>query len=143
MAPTYPNRARELRARLLSQAAPPLEPVVVDGETYHLRAPTIADRDSVTRMALGAIDVEAKGKGMDVRIDKMMAAAAIALVCDEQGTPVFEPSDFDDLRNRPVGSSFEKLAALAMKRLNPSETPAGEALGDRPEPAGTTSSPIA
>lgn len=144
MHPTYPNRAKQLRERLLAQRSPALEPVIIDGETFHLRAPMISDRDAITKLATGSGFKPTKdGEAPDVPLDRMLVAAAITLACDDTGAPIFEASDFDDLRARPIGSWFEKLAMAALMRLNPKETPTGEAPGGRPESASSTSSPTA
>lgn len=141
MAPTYPNRARLLRERLLSQKSPALEPVEIDGEVFHLRAPVLADRDRITKLAMGRNVVGDDGKMNDVALDRMLAAALVVLACDEQAEPLFAEADFDDLRQRPVGSWVERLAMRALQKLNPKETPPGEAHDGRPASGSTTSSP--
>lgn len=139
MSVQYPNRARMLRDRLLGQQVPPLRSIEIDGETYHLRAPLLEDRDEISRMALGPKFDPTKPETMNVAIDRMMAAALIKLACDEKGNPIFEAADFDSIRQTFLGSSLEVLGRKAVEALNPT----GEASGGTRESASTTSSPTA
>ena len=132
---TYPNRAKQLRDRLLAQQVPPLKSHVIDGETYHLRSALLSDRDEISRMALGAKFDPTKPETMNVSIDKMMAAALIKLAVDELGNQLFETADFDAIRSTFLGSSLEALGRKAVEALNPT----GEASGGSPAPASATS----
>lgn len=140
--PTYPNRAKQMRERLLALRPTAPEKLSIDGEDYWIRKPLVCDRDRVRAMAMPkgvkVDDVEAG----NVPVDRMLAAACIVLVCDDAGSPVFEEADFDAIRQAPVGSATERLGMAALSALNPS-TALGEALGGQREPASTSSSPTA
>lgn len=147
MTVTYPNRAAQMRARLMAQPTPPPEPVVIEGATFWLRSPVLTDRDTIQKMAMGSLKVDKDGnvKTADVPFDRMLAAACVTLVVDEVGQRVFEDTDIEVIRAAAIGSWIEQLAMLAIKKLNPGakDIPEGEALGGLPVPASGTSSQTA
>lgn len=146
---TYPNKHRALRERMLSQRAAPLEPIEIDGEWYHMRTPTIADRDEVLAKGrppkppkrAGNVGSKAFAAAAEEEFDptdptslktsRMQAQAALIVACDDVGSPIFEPTDFDLIRLAPVGSSLETLAKECLARVvrQKEDRPEGEASG--------------
>ena len=117
--PVYPNRARLLRERLLSQHAPPPEPVTIDGEQFWVATPTIEMQTAIMKLAsIDAAKLAKKGAMADVETDRLMAAAALRLAVDETGAAVFEPADFDAIRQAPTTSTIARLARACLRKLN-------------------------
>lgn len=140
--PTYPNRAKQMRERLLALRPAAPEKLTIDGEDYYVRAPLLTDRDRVRTLAMPKGMKPEEVEAGNVPVDRMVAAACVILVCDENGAPVFEETDLEIIRSAPVGSAMEQLGMKALGKLNPKVQP-GEALGGRVEPASSSSSPTA
>lgn len=164
---TYPNKARALRERLMSQRAQPLEPVEIEGEWFHLRSPTLADRDAVFKLARpqrspkrsGNIGSQAFAQTeefdpndpLSLPMSRLQAAATLKIACDDVGSPIFESSDFDALTSAPIGSWMELLgrhcvAKITGKKVDaPEESSAdpGEASGAHRGSDSSTTSPSA
>lgn len=163
----YPNKARDLRARLLSQRAQPLEPFEIDGETFHLRTPTVADRDEVFRMARPPRSPKRSGNvgsqafaqpeefdpedPLSLPMSRLQAAATLRVACDDVGAPIFEAADFDALQTAPIGSWLARLGEACVAKITrkkpdaPLESAAdpGEASGAPRGDASSFSSPSA
>jgi hypothetical protein len=136
---SYPNSAKAMRERLLAQNATPPEAVEVDGQTYYLRTARISDREVIVKRVMETLKLE--GGDVDpksISTDRMMAAAVLQFVCDEAGTPAFEPGDFEAIRTAEVTSGIGKLAELALQKLQPAEK---KASATTPSDSGTSSSP--
>lgn len=95
------------------------EIVVIDGEDFEVRAPSIRQRSRIIEAAgvtAGANkdEVAAKINGLELSL-----LAVIFLTYDPvSGQPVFEMTDKDSLAEMPAGSFVDTLALAAMRMLN-------------------------
>jgi hypothetical protein len=151
-APKYPNRAAELRARLLSQPVEPNRPVVVGGETFFIRTPMMNDRTRIGELAGQQLKAVANQKDGKVEVDltkvpmaAMYAAAIITLVVDDVGNPCFTQVDFEALQNQPAGGWVNQLGELCFAAANGEKKDVAAAPGvtseKTPDSASTASSP--
>lgn len=121
---SYPNRAAALRAKLLGQPVAPNSSFVIDGETFHVRHPVIADRQKM--LDLAGVKPKAPQRGKkdeeielgDIPMDALMAAACVLLAVDEVGNPLFTPADIEAIRQAPVGGWLEQLSQRCLRALN-------------------------
>lgn len=135
----YPNRAAALRQRLLGGSSRPPKPFTArSGATYWLRTPSLAQRGRI----LDAAGVKPKdGESPSAATMVLVTAhAALALVVDEEGKPVFDGSELDGILSADMDSEVAEVAAAAAGMLggNASE---GEASGGAAGAASPTSSP--
>lgn len=105
-----------LREKLLSGPKKPLRPVVIDGETYYLRHPTIGAQDSA-RVA-GGVTVDASGKSQIGNMPRFQASLLISLAVDEGNNPLFTAADMAVLCEAEVGGTLAKLMAEAVASLS-------------------------
>jgi hypothetical protein len=108
-------------------AIPPLrreEVKLPNGDSIWVRQLTVGERDRV-ELALSQ-----QGKGLE----GVRAHMLIAAVVDEQGEPIFQPSDYDDLRGLPaayVEPIFEKIQEFNRFTDDDVEALAGESEAGR------------
>jgi hypothetical protein len=102
-----------LRKKILDLKPAAGKPVVVDGETYEVRPPTVAKRGRILK-ASGFAGGADKGD-----VAKLELQAVLELVVDPAtGEPVFTEADRPVLQGLPVGGWFDQLASEAAKALN-------------------------
>lgn len=123
-APKYPNRAAALRAKLLSQPVEPAEPIVIDGETFYIRSPLMADRTKIGEIAGMTLQAKQAADGSttvdmnQVPIVAMLAAAVVVLAVDEVGTPICTAADLETLQAQPSGGWVQTLGEACLKKAN-------------------------
>lgn len=136
-APAYPNRAAELRQRLLGARSRPPKPYTTKaGTTFWLKTPTLVQRGRILDAAgVKPKDGEAPSAATMVLVT---AHAALALVVDEEGKPVFDGSELEGILSADLDSEVAEVAAAAAGMLggNASE---GEASGGAAGAASPTS----
>ena len=106
----------KLRAKTLGSSKRKEETVEIDGDTFIVRQPTVAERALILRKS-GATSGEAD----KVDIAEMQVWAVIQCVYTPDGERVFEEADYEALRNAPTGSYVDKLAAEALRLMNVAE----------------------
>ncbi len=121
-APQYPNRAAQLRARLLGQNVPPAVPIEIDGEKFFIRTALMADRTKIGEVAGLAVKAKKNEETGEVSVDlsnvpmaAMVAAALIVLAVDEVGNPICGATDLDSLINTPAGGWVQTLGEACLK----------------------------
>lgn len=131
---TYPNKAAQLRQRLLGQQVEPAKPFDLGGGAQaFIRTPLIADRDKVFELAKAKLSrvaqKQAKGEAIDdgdLPVTRISAAACIVLAVDDVGTPLFSAEDMDALLATPIDGSVSQLMAACVTRLNAEPVAAGK-----------------
>lgn len=106
----------ELRALVLSEPRPAPRRVVIDGETFMVLIPTLAERKIILDM--GGVSGDENGKATGDTA-KLAAAALVNLVVDAGGEKLFEATDFEALQKLPVNSVADRLAQEALKVMMP------------------------
>lgn len=112
----YPNRAAELRQRLLGGRSRPPKPFVAkSGATYWLKVPTLAQRGRI----LDAAGVKPKdGESPTAEVmTRLTAQAALALVVDEEGKPVFDGTELDAILSADTDAELVEVASAAAGML--------------------------
>ena len=105
-----------LRSSLLGAPKKPLQPVEIDGVTYHFRAATVGQVEGA-RKAAGLRVVNGQ-VSPDFNTVRFSAAMLIAVLVEENGNPVFEASDLESICEAEVGSTLAKLCTAAAKAAN-------------------------
>lgn len=140
-APQYPNRAAQLRARLLGQVVAPASKHVIDGETFYIRTALIADRTKIGEVA--GLVLKTKDGQVDLNnipMTAMVCAALIVLAVDEVGNPLCTAADLEALQATPAGGWVEQLGKLCLIAGN--GVAKGEVSGEEKKVEGSsTSSP--
>jgi hypothetical protein len=114
--------AAKLRAKALNavsaRAARKLE---LEGDVYMIAVPTVAE---VSAIQAAAMEIEPQKNGKPkVKVDQGLqkALAALKLVRDEDGVPVFEETDQAAFLAAPAGGLLDKLGEAAVAALNVDE----------------------
>ena len=105
-----------LRESLLGAPKKPLQPVMIDGVTYHFRAATVGQVESARKSA--GLKVVNGQVSPDFNTTRFSAAMLVAVLVEENGNPVFEAADIDAICDSEVGSSLAKLCLAAAKAAN-------------------------
>lgn len=109
-----------LRAKTLGAGTKRREETVeIDGETFVVRQPTVAERSFILRKS-GANT----GNAEQVEISEMQVWAVIKCVYSPEGERVFEDADYEALSNAPTGGFVDQLAAVALRLMNVAVTDA-------------------
>lgn len=138
-APAYPNRAAALRQRLLGASSKPPRPFVAkSGATYWLKTPTLAQRGRILDGA-GVRPKDGESPSAET-MTRLTAAAAMALVVDEEGKPVFDGTELESILAADMDSEVAEVASAAAGMLG-GQPSAGEASGGAGAPASPSSSP--
>lgn len=117
----YPNKAAELRQRLLGRSnRPPKAFTAKSGCTYWLKVPTLAQRGKILDGA-GVKPKDGEAPSAET-MSKVTALAAIALVVDEEGRPVFEGSELENILAADLDSEVAEVAAAAGGMLGGGDT---------------------
>jgi len=103
-----------LRAKTLGAGGKRKEEIVeIDGETFIVRQPTVAQRsDILKRSKANTGDTER------VDIGEMQVWAVIHCTYTPEGEQVFEEADYDALKNQPTGGFVDQLGAAALRLMN-------------------------
>ncbi len=139
-APSYPNRAAALRARLLGQTVQPIREVEIEGEKFYIRTALVIDRQKITDIA--GMTVTAGKGGVEVGSVSMAAmtvAALIVLAVDEVGNPLCTPVDLEALMNTPAGGWVQHLGELCLAAAN-GKRDLGEGSGEAKKAVDSSSS---
>ena len=102
----------DLRAVILDLGAQRVfEDIVLEGATFRVLTPTIAQRSQIARDA-------SLGEGA-TDFALLQVSSVIALVVNpETGKPLFKKADQNALLNLPAGSFFDDLSEVAIKLMN-------------------------
>lgn len=111
----YSDKARAMRAKMLGRGYPQPKRIDIDGETWLIRVPTVAEADELqSAMMAPTLSKEGKPDIKKLRTSEGAARAAVLLTVDDAGGPVFEPTDVDQFLAAPVGDWMQKLAGAAL-----------------------------
>jgi len=103
-----------LRAKTLGSSVKRHEEAVeIDGETFIVRQPTVAQRSDILKKSKANT-----GDTERLDIGEMQVWAVIHCTYTPDGEQVFEPADYDVLRNQPTGSFVDKLGSVALRLMN-------------------------
>ena len=103
-----------LRAKTLGMTSKRKEEIVeIDGETFVVKQPTVAQRSEILKRGKANT-----GDAERIDIGEMQIWAVIHCTYTPEGEQVFEPADYEVLKNAPTGSFVDKLAAVAMRLMN-------------------------
>lgn len=108
------NLRDRLRAKTLGAGGKRQEEIIeIDGEKFVVRQPTVAQRSDILRKSKATT-------GDTERIDlaEMQVWAVIHCVYTTEGDQVFEPADYEALRNQPTGGFVDTLGAAALRMMN-------------------------
>jgi len=103
-----------LRAKTLGSGVKRHEEAVeIDGETFIVRQPTVAQRSDILKKSKANT-----GDTERLDIGEMQVWAVIHCTYTPDGEQVFEPADYDALRNQPTGSFVDQLGSVALRLMN-------------------------
>lgn len=103
-----------LRAKTLGSGVKRHEEAVeIDGETFIVRQPTVAQRSDILKKSKANT-----GDTERLDIGEMQVWAVIHCTYTPDGEQVFEPADYDVLRNQPTGSFVDQLGSVALRLMN-------------------------
>ncbi len=136
---TYPNRAAQLRAKLLGQQVAPATPIEIEGEKYFIRTALQGDRTKIGETAGLVIKADKDGTVdmSKVPMAAMTAAALIVLAVDEVGNPICSATDLESLINTPAGGWAQLLGEACLKKASGAK---GEGSGEGTKASGSPSS---
>jgi hypothetical protein len=130
--PAYPNRAAEMRQRLLGRSSRPAKLFTSkSGAPWWVKSCTLAQRTSI----MEAAGIKMGKDPSPTDLQRASALATIALVVDELGAPVFEATDLERLLSSEVGEEEAELMDAASAALG------GQRKGEASEEAGAVVSP--
>jgi hypothetical protein len=84
-----------------------------------LRYPTIEDKRRWMEMAGVKLDGASE---MQLPLTKMQVAAAVLLLTDASGAPLFGVEDMTAIGDLELGGDFDRVSTMAMQRMNPPAT---------------------
>lgn len=82
------------------------------GECVYVRQMSGRERDKFEQ---SIISLKEDGSGIDRKMEDFRAKLAVCTVCDEKGTLLFEPSDFDQLSQNMSAARLEKIVNVAQE----------------------------
>jgi len=92
------------------------ETVEIDGQTFVVRQPTVAERSQILKRSKANT-----GELENVDISEMQVWAVIYCTYTPEGERVFEDADYEALMNQPSGSFVDALATAALRLMNVAE----------------------
>lgn len=87
-----------------------------DGVFVNVRQMTGRERDMFERTIMKQVrDSKGQFTGMETVLEDFRAKLAVCTVCDEEGTLIFKPGDFEQLSQNMSASRLEKIINAAQK----------------------------
>lgn len=116
---SYPNRAADMRQRLLGARVKPPKPFTsTAGKLYFLKVPSLEQRAIIMD---GAGVVPGKPP-TTAQASRLVAHSAIHLVVDEEGKPALDATALDSILSAPADSEVVEVGTAAAQLLHGGES---------------------